>query len=164
MLEVLNEKCQLTRGTKYSGAIDLRASSDIDIERGETVLIPLGVKIDLKKLSDILPEDYSKTTEDVLEDFMASHFLQLMLRSGLSKDLIIANGIGLIDLDYPGEIMIRVHRPLRSVESNLYGNQTLKIKEGDRVAQISVMEHKTNLFNINSDTKREDGFGSTGTK
>ncbi len=119
----------------------------MQIEGGKTVLIPLGVSIDLDKLKVTLGATSA----------LAKHYLQLMLRSSLSKELIIANGVGVIDLDYKDEIMIRVHNPSRG-----YGS--VKITKGQRVAQITMLEHKSYLFGIETEDERVGGFGSTDQK
>ncbi len=85
--------------------------------------------------------------------------------------LIIANGTGIIDMDYGGEIMICLHKPYNDDDAlrhhlNLLGeNHNNKrefiLKKGDRIAQISLVEHKSYLFGIESETKRDGGFGST---
>lgn len=116
-----------------------------------------------------------------------------MLRSSLSKHLIIKNGVGVIDLDFPGEIMLRVYRPydFKSISNiaikwiNRLGFQKLKylqyedidldkdgalsIKKEDvdsnvkatKVAQITLLQHFSYLFGIESDVERDGGFGST---
>ena len=39
-----------------------------------------------------------------------------------------------------------------------------KIKKGDRIAQITLLEHKGYLFDIHTEDDRDGGFGSTGDK
>ena len=106
-----------------------------------------------------------------LKDFMRKHYLQLMLRSGLGKKgLILPNGVGIIDLDYQDEIMMIIHNPLRlnaqDIETMTYDLNVLtdcKINKGDRVGQIVLLEHKSYMFDIDSEDERTGGFGSTGT-
>ena len=155
-----------TRGTKYSACVDLYANEDVVIGAGETVLVPLGVCIDedslYRQLSGIGYFDSETKTSILLSDFKKSHYLQLMLRSSLSKDLIIANGVGVVDLDYRDEIMVRVHNPLDTYKTFEYDN--VEIKKGDRVAQIALLEHKSYLFGIDTEDERTGGFGSTNKK
>jgi len=179
-----------TRGSKYSACVDLYANADITIGAGETVLIPLGVCIDkdeiFKKfyqthrtfdeaINEIANNNSKQQPHELRQSFsmtLKSHYLQLMLRSSLSKELIIANGVGVIDLDYKDEIMIRVHKPLRicSYGVNETGNNhfevdykdDLFIKKGQRVAQITLLEHKSYLFGIDGEEERDGGFGNTG--
>ena len=147
MFKVVNGGQLPTRGSKYSACVDLYANADITIGAGETVLIPLGVCIDLD--------------DDSLK---SNHYLQLMLRSSLSKELIIANGVGVIDFDYKDEIMIRVHRPIDYVTFHNEAYSNTFITKGQRVAQITLLEHKGYLFGIDTEDERNGGFGSTDIK
>jgi len=174
--------------TKYSSSADLCSRVDIVIGAGETKIIPLGVKIDLDELKEIilLKEFGSKNwgatiknkvlsaTDKFVDNFLKSHFMELKLRSSLAlKGLIIANGVGEIDIDYPDEIGLIVHNPLLSKQYVQNGeNYTVLlddddnefiIKAGDRVAQIKLMEHKNYLMpdRFRNDDIRTGGFGST---
>jgi len=108
MFKVLIEGCDPTRGTKHSACIDLYASEDVTIGAGETKLVGLGVAVDIDRgfLDDYAlsigkkddGQDFGEYYDDLKNDFMSSHYLQLMLRSSLSKELVIANGVGVIDL------------------------------------------------------------------
>lgn len=192
MFKVLTDGCEPTRGTKYSACIDLYASEDVTIGAGETKLVGLGVAIDSEELAkiarfhtidnmptelaDVIYKDYIKSHS---EFFYSTHYLQLMLRSSLSKELIIANGVGVIDLDYKDEIKIRLHNPIHhfsatvtqdnnedlgmgdDVDIDVYAGNACYIKKGACIAQITLVEHKSYLFGIESDTERNGGFGST---
>ena len=161
-----------TRGTKYSACVDLYAREDIVIGTGDTKIVPLGVKIDLEELHTSLIDN------DILlkfEYFMRTHKLDLHIRSSLSfkKGLIIANGTGQIDLDYPDEIGIILHKPIelesfanylrdeRGQDELPVFDKTVHIKAGDRIAQITIVEHKSYLFGIESEEERVGGYGST---
>ena len=150
MFKILDEACKPSRGSKFSACVDLRAREDMQIEGGKTVLIPLGVSFNID-------EFIANSGAMFPTNFKSKHYLQLMLRSSLSKELIIANGVGVIDLDYKDEIMIRVHNPSRG-----YGS--VKITKGQRVAQITMLEHKSYLFGIETEDERVGGFGSTNQK
>lgn len=175
MFEVLDEVCTPTRGTKHSAAIDLKAKEDVVIAAGETVIIPLGVKIDKKKMPIYLQNNKHR------------HFLQLEPRSSLRAKGLMA-GTGIIDLDYEDEIMLVLQNPIQYIdkeidfdknddyiELNYMGSPTprngmevkysssFKISKGERVAQILLLEHKSYLFGIDTEDERTGGFGSTGT-
>ena len=185
MFKTVNGGQLPTRGSKYSACVDLYASEDVTIGAGETKLVGLGVCIDLEssnvyKSSDYMWATKKKVDEDTLEiikeqakrDFMREHYLQLMLRSSLGvKGLILPNGVGIIDLDYEDEIKMIIHNPLIPFIS--YDNDGIvrgyvnekayyNIKKGDRIGQITLLEHKSYLFGINTDDERSGGFGSTG--
>ena len=167
IFKVLDEVCQPTRATKYSAMVDLYARESVVIGAGETKIVPLGVKIDRCSIKDSL-EDWEH-----IGGFMESHYLELHPRSSLrAKGLIV--GVGVIDLDYPDELGLIVHNPLRfeSVMNFMRmerGQKALRdfdisytINKGDKIAQCTLMEHKGYLLGIESDAERSGGFGSTG--
>lgn len=101
----------LHRATECSAGMDLRACFDYDeveIKAGERLCIPCGVAIEL------LAEN--------IAGFVYS-------RSGLGakKGLTVAQGVGVIDPDYRGEIMVFLLNT--SAESHI-------ITRGERIAQI----------------------------
>jgi len=173
MLKVLDELCVPRRGTRYSAYVDLFAREDCTIGAGETKIVKLGVKIDLDSL---YRSWYFYTEQNNIsgswEMFLKSHYLEVALRSSLGvKGLIIANGIGVIDLDYPNEIGLIVHNPLK-IEMFGYSQREVQavdlaptnfiIKKGDKIAQCTLKEHKGYLMGYESDVVRVSGFGSTG--
>lgn len=179
MFKVLDEVCTPKRGTKYSAYVDLFAREDITIRVGETKIVKLGVKLSIEMLVyeyfSQLPFDYViKNNINGANDFLKSHYLEVALRSSLGvKGLIIANGIGIIDLDYPDEIGLIVHNPIReNFISNLickmmgrkshhYNQSPFEIKKGDKVAQACLKEHKSYLLGYETETIRTGGYGST---
>lgn len=133
-----------------------------------------------------------KHAEEYIESFKKCHQLNLHIRSSMSAKhgLVIANGTGIIDLDYSGEIKICIHKPvphesmfvsyqekeggeiktssIKSIPHVLKENMCLgqtqdkyTIKKGDKIAQISLVEHKTYLLGVESEDVRDGGFGST---
>lgn len=124
MLKTINGGKMPTRGTEFSACVDLYANDDVVIGAGETVVIPLGVCIDLDKLKDNYIEfnrsrdlkaglpPLSKTFENKYfnNEFLSSNYLQLMLRSSLGKKgLILPNGVGVIDMDFISHCKINKH-------------------------------------------------------
>ena len=180
MFKVLDPICQPTRATKYSAMVDLYARESVVIGAGETKIVPLGVKIDLTPIQvqmtkmclvrlDEIPVEELTHNHYEYHEFMSSHYLELHPRSSLRvKGLII--GVGVIDLDFPDEIGLIVHNPIHNEnfssvvqigeEAFKYSHYT--INKGDKVAQITLMEHKGYLMGIESDVERSGGFGSTG--
>ena len=119
------------------------------------------------------------------DSFMDSHYLQLMLRSSLGKKgLILPNGVGVIDMDYKDEIRMIIHNPIINIdrevgfdkeddyieidymgvpnEDQFECSSVYRIKKGDKIAQITLLEHKSYLFSIETDKERTGGFGTTG--
>ncbi|MFY4844606.1 hypothetical protein ACOTVP_08715 [Aliarcobacter butzleri] len=170
MFKVLDEVCEPKRSTKYSAYVDLFSAEDIIIGAGETKIVKLGVKLDLEKLCKILYDvSYSyilkspnKHLREDFDIFRKKHYLEVALRSSLGvKGLIIANGIGVIDLDYPDEIGLIVHNPIKDIAFNVPNGNSFKISKGDKVAQCTLKEHKGFLMGYESDNVRVGGFGST---
>lgn len=176
MFKILEGGFEPVRSTKYSAYVDLFAREDVTIGAGETKVIKLGVKLDLDKL---YRSWYFYTEQNNISGswdmYLRSHYLEVALRSSLGvKGLIIANGIGIIDLDYPDEIGLIVHNPIKQNfisnlifkiigrKSNHYNQSDFAISKGDKVAQCTLKEHKGYLLGYESDVVRTSGFGSTG--
>lgn len=130
--------------TSGSAALDLCAALDdgenVVIHPGERKMIPTGIAI-------------SPETSDVVAIIAARSGL------GIKKGICLANGIGVIDSDYRGEISV-----------GLYNTSTedFTVCRGDRIAQMMFMPVLTaNLITADEldETERgEGGFGSTGVK
>ena len=176
MFKVLKDGCTPVRGSKYSACVDLFSSEDVVIGAGKTKVIGLGVAIDLdnfrkevfKSLDSAVSYFPIEKQDSIFNRYLSSHYLQVALRSSLGKDgLIMPNGVGIIDMDYRDEIKIIIHNPLAQPWTDIEGNITIgkyfKISKGDRIAQITLLEHKSYLFGIESDVIRDGGLGSTNT-
>lgn len=171
MFKVLDPICEPKRATKYSACIDLFAREDVIIGAGETKIVPLGVKIDITDTwyrNNLDFGFYNPKLESRINWFLRSHYLALFIRSSLAvKGLIIPNGQGVIDLDYPNEIGLILHNPVQRLQ-NFQGGyceiypDTFYIDKGDKIAQAMLMEHKSYLMGYESDVVRNSGFGSTG--
>ena len=158
MLKILDEVCTPKRGTKYSAYVDLFAREDVTIGAGETKIVKLGVKLDIESF---FKQNFVNAYETE-EGFLKSHYLEVALRSSLGvKGLIIANGIGIIDLDYTDEIGLIVHNPVIDVTFGIYNGSRFIINKGDKVAQCTLKEHKGYLLGYETEAKRSGGFGST---
>ena len=175
MFKVLTEGCEPTRGTKYSACVDLYSIEDVAIGIGETKVVGLGVAINEEELEKIIYENRGKSSIAFSTSFLNTHYLQVALRSSLGKEgLIMPNGVGIIDMDYRDEIKIIIHNPYKLDPTAYWGTDrdkadevfrvknTFTINKGQRIAQITLLEHKSELFCINSDVVRDGGFGSTG--
>jgi len=184
MFEVIEGGTEPKIKTKYSSSADLCARKDITIPVGGTVAIPLGVKIDLNYFKVF------RWSPEKLSTFLKTHFFELKIRSSLSFEMIIPNGVGEIDIDYPKEICLIVHNPIKTpfvLESFSLNKKvaidgfsddafrqiakmsldgSIFIKAGQRVAQIKLMEHKNFLMpdSYTSEEKRTGGLGSTNNK
>ena len=159
-----------TRGSKYAACVDVYANEDVFIGAGETQVVGLGIAIDEEAMLDGIHSIYTNYGMDAkhkLDYFFKTNYLQLMLRSSLGKKgLILPNGVGVIDLDYRDEIKMVIHNPVDIVTVySLQENSNpsfIEIKKGDKIGQITLLEHKSYLFGIGTDEERVGGFGSTG--
>ena len=130
--------------TEGSAAVDLRAALDenapVTIAPGERAMIPTGMAIALEN---------------------ANVVAILAARSGLAvkSGINLANGIGVIDSDYRGEICV-----------GLYNSSKVPftVQRGDRIAQLMFMPvYTANLIeaaSLDETARGTGGFGSTGVK
>jgi len=162
MFKKLNDKAKLpTRGTAYSACVDVCSLENVIIGAGYTAMIDTGLAIDgdwlYARFKAHITEESSEAevmnAEQQFANFIATHYMQLSVRSSLGKKgVMLANGIGVIDMDYKDSIRVLLHNSTK---------EPFAINEGDRIAQIALLEHKTYLFEILTDTVRDGGFGST---
>lgn len=144
-------RIKLTRGAKApeyatdgAAAVDLRAMIDegatLVIAPGERALVPTGIAI-------------SPERQDVVAVVAA--------RSGLASKfgIALANGIGVIDSDYRGEISVAL--------VNL-GKAPFEIHRGDRIAQLFFLPVLAASFleaeELDATERGAGGFGHTGVK
>lgn len=124
-----------------SSGMDLSANleTSINIEPGETALIPTGLSVSIPEHLEI----------------------QIRPRSGLAskKKITVLNSPGTIDSDYRGEIKVLLIN---------HGKSIFTIEKGVRIAQMVICPIiKASLEEVEDleSTKRgEGGFGSTGAK
>jgi dUTP pyrophosphatase len=167
MFEILDEVCTPARATQYSAYVDLCSKEEMVIGPGETKIVPLGVIIDLDKLKEELSFNYGTKSEaaeeSMFKTFMSSNYLEVAIRSSLSAKygLVIANGSGKVDLDYPKELGVIIHNPIKYSDKNSLEPNFL-IKKGDRVAQCTLIPHNGWAMGYETEEKRTGGFGSTG--
>lgn len=161
-VEVCREGAKLpVYATDGSGAMDIYSPDEYVIGPGESVLIPIGIKVDI-------PIGYG---------------LLIQPRSGLSRKtkIRIPNTPGLIDSDYHDEIGVIIENidpPVKDIQlklgdngeiidGTLYGS-SFTIGKGDRFAQMRLVEIPlVNWLPVSSlgsfENDHGKGFGSTGT-
>lgn len=126
--------------TPGSAGVDLHASleKELLILPGQIVRVPTGIAIELP-------------TPDIGAFIFA--------RSGLASKygIALANGVGVIDSDYRGEIQVAVIN---------HGTETFHVKDGDRVAQMVFLPVYIAEFQavdqLDETNRGSGGFGSTG--
>ena len=121
----------------------------LEIHPHETVLVPTGLAVK--------PLDINSANDDIV--------MLLFARSGLATKhgINLANGVGVIDSDYRGEIRVALH-------NNSFNKYV--VKNGDRIAQLVVTPiyipaaidiDTIDTSDIFNETERgTGGFGSTG--
>ena len=146
-----NVKVLLSRGmtmpayaTDGAAAVDMRAAIDegttVTIQPGERAMIPTGMAISLEN---------------------ANVVAILAARSGLAvkSGINLANGIGVIDSDYRGEICVGLYNS---------SDVPFTVNRGDRIAQLMFMPvYVANLIeaaSLDETARGAGGFGSTGVK
>ncbi len=124
--------------TKSAGA-DLYAAETVTIEPQQVRLVGTGFYI-----------------RDLMLNEKAGSDLVFMLcnRSSVAykKSLMVCNGVGVIDQDYPSEIKV--------MYINMSG-EPQTINKGDRIAQLVPMRYVQFIFDVENN-ERAGGFGSTG--
>ena len=119
--------------TDGAAGLDLVLANDVVLREGEVQKVGTGVHVEIP----------------------VGHVGLVFLRSSIS-DVTMTNGVGVIDSDYRGEIILK----LRGVSR--YSRYTA----GDRVAQLVVIKYlPVNVVvsdQLSSTERGEGGFGSTG--
>lgn len=125
--------------TAHAAGMDLRAflETPIELKPLERALVPTGLFLEL-------PVGYEA---------------QVRPRSGLAakRGVTVLNSPGTIDADYRGEVKV--------ILVNL-SNETFRIEDGERVAQLVVARHErvewTDAEELSLTDRGTGGFGSTG--
>lgn len=124
------------RATALSAGYDLEAAIDITLERGKIELVPTGLKVFM------LPNE----------------FLAIHIRSSLAyrHGIVLVNGVGVIDADYEGELLLPLMRLI---------DGEFRIEKGMRIAQGIFRKYLTvEGDRVGLGSKRLGGFGSSGIK
>ena len=138
-LKIITDNQVPAYATEHAAGIDLfcKTKEDISIKPGETIKINTGLKVEI-------PEGY---------------FGAVYPRSstGVKKQLMLANTLGVIDSDYRGELMMFFYN---------YGKTDQVIKNGDRLAQLVIQPYLRcqieEVEELSESERNEGGFGSTG--
>ncbi len=131
-----------TRGTKGSAGADLYAciEESVTINPGDLKLIPTGVAI-------------------ALPDSSAVAYLYARSGLGVKHGICLANGVGVVDSDYRGEIMVGL--------CNVSG-EPYTIEPNERIAQMVIspviIPELVEVEKLDETDRGEGGFGSTGKK
>lgn len=118
---------------------DIRSSQQVFLKAGQITKVHTGIAVAL------------------VDDFVSAGLI-LAIRSGLAKrGIMLANGVGVIDPDYRGELIAMMYNTT---------NEDYEILPGDRIAQLIALPYFTPQIKIVdklSETSRgTKGFGSSG--
>ena len=134
-----SEASQPTQGTKSAAGWDLRALEDTVVMKGISTKISTGLAV-------AIPEGWEG---------------QIRSRSSLgAKGMIMPNGVGTIDSDYRGELLV--------LATWIGEGDSIKLAKGERIAQmliapVPLTTYKEVSFDELSTTDRgEGGFGRSG--
>ena len=131
----------LDYATQYSAGLDLRAcfrEQSADIYPGDRLAIPAGIALQIKAPG--------------IAGFVFS-------RSGLGtkKGLVVSQGVGVIDPDYRGEVVVSLMNTSREMRT---------VSQGQRIAQLIFLPvYRANLNpvdNLDNTSRGDGGFGHTG--
>jgi dUTP pyrophosphatase len=118
--------------------LDLIAAEDATLQPGERAAIPTGIAI-------ALPPGYAA-------------FVQARSGRALKEGLGVANGPGLIDSGYRGEIKV--------IAVNLDPRSSIDVKRGEKIAQLVIQRVESAEIEVVDELPGSErgsgGFGSTG--
>lgn len=137
-VKLLNDSAKMpTYGSEGAACFDLYASDSLGINPGRSKVVPTGVAFEIP----------------------ADHVMLVFSRSGhgYKHGVRLANCVGVIDSDYRGEVVAKLHND---------GADGFSVNIGDRVAQAMLLPvSRFELVQVDelSETDRgAGGFGSTG--
>ena len=109
----------------------------------------------------LAPGAYHKISTGIAIELPEGTFGAVYPRSGMAtkRGLVLANGTGIIDSDYRGELIVALKNTSNEVQT---------VEHGERIAQIVITPYIPVIFNetnsIGTTARGEGGFGSSGNK
>lgn len=151
------KKYGIRRATTGSAGYDFKVPESMTLVPGEWVKIDTGVAFDGTERITI---PRSGAIGGLIDRILGVRhvndwFMMIAPRSslGMKYGMRFSNTVGIIDKDYRGNIMLEV-----TVE------KTLRLEEGERIAQGILMPYFAFDDEIQPDKERTGGMGSTGRK
>ena len=127
------------KGSNLAAGFDLHSVERIEVRKGTTEMLPTGLVL-------AIPPGWEG---------------QVRCRSGLGKrGLILPNGVGTIDADYRGELMVLAHW--------IGEADSFVVEKGERIGQLLIKRVPEIRFvevdreSLDDTDRGEGGFGSTG--
>lgn len=141
-IKKINPNAQIPkRATKGAAGFDLYAcltQEELILQPAQRMAIPTGIAIELASVNEVA---------------------LIFARSGLAlkEGLVMANGVGVIDSDYRGEVAVLMMN---------VSDKPVTIKNNQRIAQMLIMPVAiptlTQIDTLSQTQRAENGFGSTG--
>jgi dUTP pyrophosphatase len=110
---------------------------------------------------DIRPGSWAVLGTDLAFEIPPGHVMMVYSRSGhgFKNGIRLANGTGVIDSDYRGELKIKLHND---------SSRVFSVNRGDRIAQAMIVPVSQVSFEtvdeLSATERGSGGFGSTGVK
>lgn len=150
---VADEKYRPQYANDTDACMDLRARITKDSD------LHLRTSIPLKAV--IMPGETAKVPSGVQAAVPEGYVMKMYVRSstGIKKNLVLANGTGIIDAGYRDEIIMALHN---------IGKEPVEIFDGDRVCQFIILPYpkiEPEFVEDNEEFRQGDrggGIGSTG--
>ncbi len=127
------------QGSDMAAGFDLHSVERVEVQKGTTEMLPTGLVL-------AIPPGWEG---------------QVRCRSGLGKrGLILPNGVGTIDADYRGELMVLAHW--------IGKGDSFVVEKGERIGQLlfkrvpQIRFVEVNRDELEGTGRGEGGFGSTG--
>lgn len=120
---------------------------------------PLAAGYDLHSAMDLEIEAHGKAIikTDLKIQVPIGTYGRIAPRSGLAAKNFIHVGAGVVDEDYRGAVNVILFN---------FSNETFKVNQGDRIAQLICEKIKTpkilEVYEVDFTDRNENGFGSTG--
>lgn len=149
-----------TRASKKDAGIDFYIPNDFKSEilyQGDSILIPMGVKV---KLPDV-PECLKETHE---------YMLEFKNKSGVASNKGLVTGSCCVDYSYQGELYLNLHNNTNTIKKGgkTTDNEVVKLEAGDKIVQgvlllVNISEPKEvpeNELYDEVSQRGTNGFGS----
>lgn len=149
-----------SRAGKKEAGLDFYVPNDFKTEvlyAGDSILIPMGVKVKLPKVPDILKETHE-------------YMLKFENKSGVAAKKGIVVGSSIIDVTYTGELFLNLHNNTYTFKkgSKIVDNEIVEINAGDKIVQgVLILVNTEGIEEVPEDelydkvTQRgTQGFGS----
>ena len=127
------------KGSDLAAGFDLHSVERVEVRKGTTEMLPTGLVL-------AIPPGWEG---------------QVRCRSGLGKrGLILPNGVGTIDADYRGELMVLAHW--------IGEGDSFVVEKGERIGQLlfkrvpQIRFVEVNRDELEGTARGDGGFGSTG--